>query len=123
MSTIYIPTERIETNWTAIEKRLLADYNITSASRTTPGHFVLHDGFNYLHLQVEPDRNTPVNITRYGGNQPTYIMDALAEATEVEWTDEHNSDFLDALARLEDDDLDHGIITLAIGPDTEEHRS
>ena len=86
MSTYYRPTGRIPLD--GIKKKC----KITKVVESSEDKDVFFDGTNYLHFATDSNEDV-IDIFRYGGNNPSDILDELESIFNVRMVSEYEEEY------------------------------
>ena len=107
MSTYYRPTEPIPLADIKNNKSLQEQgFTVVEKDRKRTRYFICEE--NCLHFATDKQDNV-IDLFRYGGNDPDYILDPLAEEINVDFISEYEDEYEDYYHS------DTPVISIAIG--------
>ena len=84
MSTYYRPTAKIPLN----DIKKLKEFDVIFRNN----YKLFFDGKNYLHFATDKDNNV-IDVFRYGGNDDSFILEALENNFDVEMVSEYDESY------------------------------
>jgi|TARA_Y100000114_G_C11742126_1_gene319567 hypothetical protein len=92
MSTYYRPSEPIAIS--EIEEKCKDDFKVLYRYDDQDGQWFRDNDGNFLHFALNEDKEV-IDIFRYGGNNPDFILDTLSNRFDVSIISEYDEDYED----------------------------